>query len=102
MSEASTIPLLDIQHLSVDFVTRKGTVRAALLAKNGQVGIDTGAIGNTMTSPSSNTSGLGFQIAVAGLIRFTAGDTLQLRGRQDTGANQSPNAWLEAFLVRPT
>lgn len=28
MSEASGVPLLDIQHLSVDFVTRKGTVRA--------------------------------------------------------------------------
>ena len=28
MSETNTIPLLDIRHLSVDFVTRKGTVRA--------------------------------------------------------------------------
>ena len=28
MSDASSIPLLDIQHLSVDFVTRNGTVRA--------------------------------------------------------------------------
>lgn len=28
MSDASTIPLLDIQHLSVDFVTRRGNVRA--------------------------------------------------------------------------
>ena len=28
MSDASTIPLLDIRHLSVDFVTRRGNVRA--------------------------------------------------------------------------
>lgn len=28
MSESSGVPLLDIKHLSVDFVTRKGTVRA--------------------------------------------------------------------------
>lgn len=28
MSDTNTIPLLDIRHLSVDFVTRKGTVRA--------------------------------------------------------------------------
>jgi hypothetical protein len=69
---------------------------------NGQIGVNNSAIGNTMTSPSANTSGLGFQIAVSGMIEFAAGDSLSLRGRQDSGADQSPNAWLEAFLLRPT
>lgn len=79
-----------------------GTVRALLISPNGQVSVASGAIGNTMTSPSTNTSGLGFMIAVSGVIQLNAGDTLGLRGRQDSGATLSPNGYLQAALVQRT